>query len=157
MKRANLPSSEAPENVTLPLTIGRREFITFVDWPVRRLRAKIDTGAYTSALDVASYEVSENNGAGRVAKVRLAPSRKHPERVVEFEAPVVRMTVVRNSGGNPEQRPVIETTVRLGPVTKRIHVALTRRPGMRFRMLLGRRAIAGDFVVDVAKRYLLRS
>jgi hypothetical protein len=156
MKRANLPSSGAPESVILPLTIGRREFITFPDWPLRRVRAKIDTGAYTSALDVAGYEVREQDGLGQVATVRLVPSRKHPERVIEFQAPVVRMTVVRNSGGSPEQRPVIETTVRLGPVTKRIQIALTRRPSMRFRMLLGRQAIAGDFVVDVARRYLLR-
>jgi hypothetical protein len=157
MKRANLPSSGKPENVALPLTIGRREFLTFVDWPVRRIRAKIDTGAYSSALDVAGYEVQERDGRPHAARVQLALSRKHPERVIEVEAPVVRMTVVRNSGGVPEHRPVIETTVRLGPVTKRIQITLTRRHGMRFRMLLGRQAIAADFVVDVAKKYLLRS
>jgi hypothetical protein len=52
---------------------------------------------------------------------------------------------------------VIETTVRLGPVTKRIQVTLTRRHGMRFRMLIGRQALADDFVVDVSRKYLLRS
>ncbi len=157
MKRANLPASEKPENVARPVTIGRREFLTFVDWPVHRIRVKIDTGAYSSALDVAGYELCEIAGHGTIARVRLALSRKHPERVTEVEAPVVRMTVVRNSGGVPEQRPVIETTVRLGPVTKRIQVTLTRRHGMRFRMLVGRQALTDDFVVDVSRKYLLRS
>jgi hypothetical protein len=156
MKRANLPASQDPENIARPVTIGRREFLTFADWPVHRIRAKIDTGAFSSALDVAGCELREIAGRGTIAHVRLALSRKHPERVIEVEAPVVRMTVVRNSGGIPEQRPVIETTVRLGPVTKRIQVTLTRRHGMRFRMLVGRQALTDDFVVDVSRKYLLR-
>jgi hypothetical protein len=157
MKRANLPASENSENVARPVMIGRRELLTFVDWPVHRIRVKIDTGAYSSALDVAGLELREIEGGGRVARLRLALSRKHPDRFVEVEAPVVRLTVVRNSGGIPEPRPVIETTVRLGPVTKRIQVTLTRRHGMRFRMLIGRQALADDFVVDVSRKYLLRS
>jgi hypothetical protein len=157
MKRANHTSAGDPLNVARPLTIGRREFLTFVDWPVRRFRVKIDTGAYSSALDVAEFEVHRVEEGGLVARLRMALSRKHPHRIAEVEAPVVRLTVVRNSGGIPEPRPVIETTVRLGPVTKRIHVTLTRRHGMRCRMLLGRQALAGDFVVDVARKYLLPS
>jgi hypothetical protein len=129
----------------------------FVDWPVHRIKVKVDTGAYSSALDVERFEVREIDAGRRIARLWLALSRKHPERVIEVEAPVVRLTVVRNSGGVPEPRPVIETTVRLGPVTKRIQVTLTRRRRMRFRMILGRQAIAADFIVDVAKKYLLRS
>jgi hypothetical protein len=67
----------------------------------------------------------------------------------------VRMTVVRNSGGTLEQRPVIEAVVRLGDVEKKIQLTLTCRSGMRCRMLLGRQALAGDFVVDVARKYVL--
>src|SRR5436309_11138630 len=88
------------EAAARPLTIGRREFLTFVDWPIRRIRAKIDTGAYTSALDVAGYELIAMGGP--LARLRLALSRKHPERIVEVEAAFVRMTVVRNSGCVPE-------------------------------------------------------
>ena len=56
-----------------------------------------------------------------------------------------------------EQRPLIETVIRLGPVTKRIYMTVTNRSRMLFRMILGRRALEGDFVVDVSKKYLLRS
>jgi ribosomal protein S6--L-glutamate ligase len=152
MKRASLSAAEIP---LPPLTIGRREFLSFVDWPVPRIKAKIDTGAYSSALDMVGYELHERAEGRFVARIRLALSRKHPERIVEVEAPVTRMTVVRNSSGVPEQRPVIETRVKLGPIMKKVQITLTRRHGMRFRMLLGRQAIAGGFVVDVTKKYLL--
>jgi hypothetical protein len=74
-----------------------------------------------------------------------------------IEAPVLRMVVVRNSGGMQEQRPLIEADVALGPVRKRVQLTVTNRAGMRFRVILGRRALAGDFVVDVSKKYQLRS
>jgi hypothetical protein len=153
MKRGLRKPSDA-DAVARPVVIGRREYLSFVEWPVRRIRVKIDTGAYTSALGVASYELTKNEPP-RV-RLRLSLSRKHPERIVEVEAPVVRMTVVRNSAGIPEQRPVVEGTVRLGPVEKKIQLTLTFRTGMRCRMLLGRQALAGDFLVDVTRKDVLR-
>ncbi|HEX5271250.1 MAG TPA: RimK/LysX family protein, partial [Gemmataceae bacterium] len=59
------------------------------------------------------------------------------------------------SGGQEESRPLIEAEVALGPVRKRVLLTVTRRAGMRFRVILGRRTLAGDFVVDVSKKYLL--
>jgi hypothetical protein len=55
-----------------------------------------------------------------------------------------------------EQRPVIETSVRLGPVVKRVRITVTNRSTMLFRMILGRKALEGDFIVDVSKKYLMR-
>jgi hypothetical protein len=136
--------------------IGWKEYVDFPDWGVGRVKVKVDTGARTSVLDVADYELLQVEGRGLIARLRLARSRKHPERLTVVEAPVLCMTVVRNSGGMSEQRPVLETTLRLGPVCKRIRLTVTNRAGMRFRMLLGRHALAGDFVVDVSKKYLLR-
>jgi hypothetical protein len=66
------------------------------------------------------------------------------------------MLVVRNSNGMSEQRPLLETRMQLGPVCKAIRLTVTNRAGMRFRMILGRKALAGDFVVDVSRKYLLR-
>jgi hypothetical protein len=63
---------------------------------------------------------------------------------------------VVDSGGHPEVRPVIETEMVLGPVRKKILLTLTNRSGMLFRMILGRKALEGDFRVDVAGKYLLR-
>jgi hypothetical protein len=139
-----------------PVRIGWKEYVELPELSPRRLKVKVDTGARTSVLDVADYELLEVPGRGQVARLRLALSRKHPERVRVVEVPVLRTVVVRNSGGVPEVRPLLETTLRLGPVTKRIRLTVTNRSPMRFRMLLGRLALAGDFVVDVSAKYLLR-
>ncbi len=136
-----------------PLLIGWKEYVVFPGWGLRRVRAKIDTGACTSALDVASYEVEET-AAGPIAHLRLVLNRQRPDKVKEVRVPVLRSVVVRNSGGVAERRPVVEALLRLGPVEKRIRLTVTRRAGMRFRILLGREALAGDFVVDVRRKYV---
>jgi hypothetical protein len=135
--------------------VGWKEYVDFVEWGVRRVKAKIDTGARTSALDVASYELSED-GPGLTAVLRLPLSRRHPERLTVVRVPVLGMVVVSNSSGGRELRPLIETTIRLGRVEKRIRLTVTNRAGMRFRMILGRKALEGDFLVDVSQKYLLR-
>ncbi len=138
------------------LLLGWKEYVALPDLGVPRLKAKIDTGARTSVLDVQSYDLREEPGVGLVAVLRLALRRRHPERLTELTAPVRRLVVVSNSGGVREQRPLIETTLRLGPVCKRITLTVTNRATMRFRMLLGRKALEGDFLVDVGQKYLMR-
>jgi hypothetical protein len=142
--------------MTSPLVIGWKEYVQFVDWNIRPIKAKIDTGARTSALYVSSYELREVPGQGLMAELRLALSHKHPERLTVVHVPVLQTVVVSNSGGIREQRPLIETAVRLGPVTKRVRLTVTNRAGMRFRMILGRKALEGDFIVDVSRKYLLK-
>ena len=154
-------TSESPVAATRttvqgPLVIGWKEYVDFPDWRIRRVKVKIDTGARTSALDVLSYDLRQTE-TGLVADLRLALSRKHPERVTIVSVPVLETVVVRSSTGMLEQRPLIETAIRLGPVTKRIQVTVTNRSCMLFRMIMGRKALEGDFVVDVSKKYLLRS
>lgn len=139
-----------------PVRIGWKEYVELPEWNLRRIRAKVDTGARTSVLDVAGYDLIDVPGGGQVARLRLALSRRHPERVTVVEAAVLCLVVVRNTGGTPEVRPLLETTLRLGPVCKRIRLTVTNRAPMRFRMLLGRLTLAGDFVVDVSQKYLLR-
>jgi hypothetical protein len=139
-----------------PLTIGWKEYVELVDWRLRHVKAKIDTGARTSALGVLSYELREEATGQKTAKLTLALHRRNPERVVQVETSVMKMVVVRNSNGMREQRPLIETTLRVGPVTKRVRLTVTNRSGMCFGMILGRKALEGDFVVDVARKYLLR-
>ncbi len=136
------------------LVLGWREYAALPDWDIRRIKVKIDTGARTSALDVAAYELREVAGRGLVAVLRLALSRRHPERLKVIETPVLGLVAVCNSGGVREERPLVETTLRLGPVVKPIRLTITNRAGMRFRMILGRKAVEGDFLVDVSRQYL---
>ncbi|MCC6417880.1 MAG: ATP-dependent zinc protease [Gemmataceae bacterium] len=148
---------ERPPEGSGPLTIGWKEYVSLPEWGVRRLKAKVDTGARTSVLDVVHYELRALKGTGLVAEMALALNPRRPGQLVTVQTPVLKMVAVRNSGGHSEERPLIETALRLGPVTRRILLTVTSRAAMRFRMLLGRRALENDFVVDVARKYLLRS
>jgi hypothetical protein len=141
---------------TAPVTVGWKEYVGLPDCGVRRIKAKMDTGARTSVLDAAHCELRPVGGDLLVAVLSLVPSSRHPERMVTVEVPVLRMLQVRNSGGVCEERPLIATTLQLGPVSKRILLTVTRRASMCFRMLLGRKALEGDFVVDVSRKYLHR-
>jgi hypothetical protein len=149
-------ASTSPGSEDRPVLIGWKEYLDFPEWNVRRVKVKIDTGARTSALGALRCDLSQIEGQGLVARLQLALHRRHPERVLEVDVPVVQMVVVRNSGGIHEERPLIETAIRLGPVTKRIRLTVCRRAGMLFPMILGRRALAGDFVVDVSRKNLLK-
>jgi hypothetical protein len=139
-----------------PLVLGWKERIDFPDWGLRRVRVKIDTGARTSALGAVYYELRDLPDQGRVADVVLALDRKNPERRVTVRVPVLATVVVTNSSGQREQRPLVEARVRLGPLTKTIRLTVTNRCQMRFPVILGRQALAGDCVVDVSRKYALR-
>ncbi len=134
--------------------IGWKEYLDFPDWGIRRLRAKIDTGACTSALDVAGCKMHSGGPTGQQAEFSLVLNRGLARHTLL--APVVRLTHVRSSNGDTEERPVVEVLIRLGPVQTRAQFTLTRRQGMRYRILLGRQALAGNFLVDVSRHDLLR-
>jgi hypothetical protein len=139
----------------LPLQVGWKEIVDFPDWRLRNVRVKIDTGARTSALDVSSYELHQESD-GMVAELRLALYRKHPERVKVVRAPVLRMVVVSNSNGMKEQRPLIETQLRLGDFTKIVQLTITNRCSMCFPVILGRKFLEGHFIVDVSRKFVQR-
>jgi hypothetical protein len=136
-----------------PHVIGWKERVSFPDWGVRRVRVKIDTGARTSALGADFYSLSDDPSRGRVAELQITFDRRHPERRTTIRAPVLAFVVVANSSGMREERPVVETRIRLGPVTKPVRFTVTNRTRMRFPVILGRRALAGDFVVDVQQAF----
>jgi hypothetical protein len=137
--------------------IGRKEYVAFPEWHMPRLRAKIDTGAFSSALGVAGYELRNGADGRLIARLSLCPNRRKPERVIVVDAPVLKMVGVTSSVGVREERPLLETTIRVGSVERRIRLTIANRSCMRCPMLLGREALNGSFLVDVSKKYLLRS
>ncbi|HEX5716110.1 MAG TPA: RimK/LysX family protein [Thermoanaerobaculia bacterium] len=140
-----------------PQRIGWKEYLDLPEMGIFRLKAKIDTGARTSALHVDSLKVVETLPDGtEIAEVEIRIDRRHPERRVTARVPLLGRLRVKDSGGHPELRPCIETELVLGPVRKRIRLTLTNRSGMLFRMILARKALEGDFVVDTSRKYLLR-
>jgi hypothetical protein len=131
------------------LVIGRLEVVRLPEWRVR-LRAKVDTGARSSAVDV--HAVEELAG-GRI-RFWVALKRDRSRRVA-VEARVKRIARVRPSSGAPQTRYFVVTTLQLGPVEKRVEVSLVPRRGMQCRMLLGRSALAKHFLVDPDASYRL--
>jgi predicted deacylase len=138
-------------------TIGWSEWVALPDLGVPRLKAKIDTGARTCALHVTALRrVGEDSRGRPVVEIEVPTgSRTKGARCVTARASVVEIVTVRDSGGKPTRRPVIETTLEIGPVHRRVRVTLTDRGEMLFPMLVGRTGLGGDFLVDVGARYLL--
>jgi hypothetical protein len=148
---------------TLPV-FGWREHVSLPEWGIPRLRAKLDTGARTSALHVEDFEEIEpradvpgasGGGDAHLPVVRfhvLTGPRADPRRI-EVVAPVVGHTVIRDTRARPEQRPIVRTRVVCGPLDRDIEISLTDRTGMNFRLLLGRLALQGMALVDPAEGF----
>jgi len=142
------------EPETLPV-IGWKEYVGLPALGLASLKAKVDTGARTSSLHVVAIrDLGEPTDGEAELEITIAPDRRHPERLVLTRVKQLARIRVTDSGGHTELRPVIETLLVLGPVEKRIRLTLADRSTMLFRMILGRKALEGDFVVDVSKKYL---
>ena len=131
--------------------IGCSEYVEFPDWKVPFVKARIDTGARTSALHVENFR---QLASGRVRFDVVHGTRSQPQfkRVTTWPT---RWSRVRSSNGHFQMRCFVATGVRIGPVEKTIEISLVSRDMMQFRMLLGRSAMIHDFQVDPGRRTLL--
>lgn len=132
--------------------VGWREWVSLPELKIDRIKAKIDTGARTSALHTFFVEPYEENGC-QMVRFGVHPLQKRLDVEVVCFCMVKDYREVSDSGGHREMRYVIETPVRLGTRVWPIEMTLTNRDNMKFRMLLGRTAL-DDMIVFPNRSYL---
>jgi hypothetical protein len=132
--------------------IGWKEHVSLPDWGITRLRAKIDTGARTSALHVEELE----RLPGRQIRFRVVLDRRKSHRRVTVTAPIARIGRVLSSSGHYTTRVFVVTTLRIGDIEETIELNLVDRQQLSFRMLLGRTALADHFLIDAHRAYVLK-
>ncbi len=118
--------------------IGWRECVALPELGIKSMRAKIDTGARTSALNTDNLERFERNGDSWVSFTLPAAGRKS---TVRYEAKLADTRNIKNTGGIAETRPIIETVLVLGKRAWVIEISLADRENMKFDMIVGRTAL----------------
>ena len=133
--------------------IGWREWVELPHLGVAAIKAKIDTGARSSALHAFNLRRVERDGQAWVRFV-IHPMQRSIGESLEVETPVLEFRKIRSSNGLQSIRPVILTPITLGGVTWPVELTLANRDAMGFRMLLGRHALRNRFLIDAGKSYL---
>lgn len=134
-------------------TIGWREWLTFPELCESPVKAKIDTGARTSAMHAFDLRVVHVDGVA-IARFELHPHQRSAAESTPVELPIRGYRRVRSSNGRSETRPVVITRATLGPVTWPIELTLTSRDAMGFRLLLGRAALRRRFMIDPGRSFV---
>ncbi len=136
------------------IILGSEEWCSFPELGIPTIKARVDSGAKTSALHAINIAPFKKEGQNWV-KFDINPIQNNVKTIINCEAPLVDKRVVKSSSGFREERYVIQTNLEIGNTNWNIEMTLTNRDSMGFRMLLGREAMSGRVLVDPAQQYLL--
>ena len=136
-----------------PPLIGWREWLSLPDIGIKIIKAKIDTGARSSAIHAFDIKPYFKDGK-QMVRFKVHPYQKNSSKTVTAETEVIDHREIRNSNGYSELRFVILTHVKLDKYQWPIELTLTNRDVMGFRMLLGRQALRQRFLIDPSKSFL---
>lgn len=136
------------------IILGSEEWCSFPELRIPAIKARVDSGAKTSALHAINIVpfLKDNE---KWVKFDINPIQNNLKTVIHCEAQLIDKRIVKSSSGFREQRYVIQTKITLGNETWNIQMTLTNRDSMGFRMLLGREAMSGRILVDPEQKYLL--
>ena len=133
--------------------IGRKDKVDFPKMRLYDIDAKIDTGAYTSAIHCHNIRVSEKDNLKYVTFNLLDPS--HPDyNEKRFRVPLHAKKRIKSSIGKSEERCIIKTLITLFGEKFEIELSLSDRSKMEYPVLIGRKLLKKRFVVDVSKSNL---
>lgn len=133
-------------------TIGWREWISLPELNILRIKAKVDTGARTSALHAFSLRPFKEGTQDKIS-FDMHPLQHDSSQIITCTADIIDKRWVSDSGGHREERYVICTPITLGDDNWPIEITLTERDTMLFRMLLGRSAIRKRYKVDPGRSF----
>lgn len=142
-------SSETPK-----IVIGWKERVELPEWDIGWIIAKADTGARTGAIDVSNLIELPGERVRFDVVLDRSTGTDHERTRRTIETAIARRSRVKSSFGASHDRLFVETTLHLGPVRKTVQLGLVSRKNMLCRMLLGRAALAPEFVVDSDRRYV---
>jgi hypothetical protein len=134
--------------------VGWREWTSLPDLKIQHIKAKLDTGARTSALHTYFIEPLKGSKQPRV-RFGVHPLQRTDKREIICTAEIFDERRIVDSGGHPEMRFIIRTILKMGDKAWPIELSLTNREQMRFRLLLGRTAIRESLRVDPALSFTL--
>ena len=133
--------------------VGWREEVSLPLFKLKNLKAKIDTGAKTSALHADNIEIITINGK-KVVKF-LFTSEDGKQQIIK--SPFIEERAIKSSNGDKTIRPVVMTEIKMGKERFKIEVTLINRGMMGFKMLIGREALIGRFLINPSKHNLLKA
>jgi hypothetical protein len=152
MKRSRGGKKVGERAVSDRPVIGWREWVALPEFGVARIKAKVDTGARSSSLHALDVRLFERDGRQYV-RFRIHPLQRSTRTTTEAVAEVIEFRPIKSSTGHITRRPVVLTEVAMMGERWPIELTLASRDEMGFRMLLGREAVRGRFVVDAGGSY----
>lgn len=133
--------------------VGWREWLTLPELGIAKIKAKVDTGARTSALHAFALKTFKEDNKDRIA-FDMHPLQHDTRTVLTCKADIIDLRWVSDSGGHKELRYVIQTPIQIGDIIWPVEITLTERDTMLFRMLLGRSAIRKRFLVNPGRSFI---
>lgn len=143
-----------PTKLVKKQIIGWREWVSFPELGIDKIKAKIDTGARSSALHAYNIETYKTNTGKMRVRFVVHPLQKNNHLIVACHADLIDQRLVKSSSGQKELRTTILANLKMGEQDWPIEITLTNRDTMGFRLLIGRTAIKRKFLVDPQRSFL---